>query len=135
MSNLGSGIFVSVVKLLMSLNLVLMSPVTLLPASRAIEALLPTEPESFGGRFATRLALIGAISTCAAVLPGFETVAGLTGALGGATCFSLPALCYGHFCQDELTLRGRLTVYAVALLGVLGSAYSFAQQAFLSMSG
>lgn len=131
MNNLEAGAFVALVKVLMSINLVLMSPVTLLPASRAIEALLPAKHSTFGSRSAVRLLIVGGMAVTAAVSPGFETVAGLTGALGGVTCFTLPALCYCHFCKDTLTLRGQLTAYAVIALGVGGSAYSFAQQAIL----
>lgn len=126
MQNLDDGVFVVLVKLLMSLNLVLMMPITLLPASRATEHLIGASTPLT--QAALRLTLICGLATAAALLPGFETIVGLTGALGGVTCFTLPALCYAHFCRQRLTHLGSGVAYAVATFGIVGTLWSFVQQ-------
>ena len=126
MQNLQDGPFVGSVKALMALNLVAMMPITLLPASRAAEQLV--RAESMHERAAVRLCLLGALALAAAAFPHFETIVGLTGALGGATCFTLPALCYAHFCRERLLPWQLCIAYAVALFGIIGTLWSFAQQ-------
>jgi hypothetical protein len=50
------------------------------------------------------------------------------GALGGATCFTLPALCYDFFCAARLAPWQRGLAYAVAAFGIAGTVWSFYQQ-------
>ena len=51
---------------------------------------------------------------------------GLTGALGCLTGFSLPALCYAHFCAPPP--RQLAFARAVAVFGGVSTLWSFAQQ-------
>jgi len=128
MSNLEDGAFVITVKLLMSLNLVLMMPITLLPASRALEALwAPCLGTSSWAHALLRLSMLVGLAVAAALFPSFEAIVGITGALGGATCFTLPALCYAHFCCGEIPCRRGLA-HAVPVFGLAGTAWSFVQQ-------
>ena len=128
MQNLPEGGFLTAVKLLMSLNLLLMTPITMLPASRAIEAPLRLSARPLA-RSALRVAVLAGITAAAAVVPDFETVVGLTGSLGGLTAFTLPALLFGHFCgADHPTCRALAS--GVAAFGALGTAWSFWQICF-----
>lgn len=122
MQNLPEGGFLTAVKLLMSLNLLLMTPITMLPASRAIEGPLGLAASPYA-RSALRVTVIALISLAAAVVPDFETVVGLTGSLGGLTGFTLPALLFSHFCGHHGAL-GRRTAGGVAIFGVVGTAWS-----------
>ena len=126
MQNLDDGAFVIAVKLLMSLNLVMMMPITLLPASRAMEQMLGAGTPAT--QALARLAMIVSLAVAAALLPGFEMIVGLTGALGGVTCFTLPVLCYAHFCGDVLPMWQLAAAYSVAAFGVVGTLWSFVQQ-------
>ena len=122
MQNLPEGGFLTAVKLLMSLNLLLMTPITMLPASRAIEGPLGLAASPYA-RSALRFTVLAAISATAAVVPDFETVVGLTGSLGGLTGFTLPALLYAHFCGHRHAL-GLWAANGVAAFGVLGTIWS-----------
>ena len=126
MENLPNGGFVVAVKLLMALNLLATMPVTMLPASRALEQLAGVR--SSWACAALRLALLAGLAGAAATLPGFETVVGITGALGGITCFSLPALCYAHFCKAAMGAPAAALAHAVAVFGLAGTVWSFVQQ-------
>ena len=132
MQNLEDGAFVITVKALMSLNLVLMMPITMLPAFRAIEAAMDswlTAEASDLQRGGLRLLVVAGLAVGAAVFPGFETIVGLTGALGCLTGFTLPALCYAHFCAPQLSTCQQWFAYFVAAFGLVATAFSFAQQA------
>ena len=132
MQNLEDGAFVITVKALMSLNLVLMMPITMLPAFRAIEAAMDswlTSEASDLQRGGLRLLVVAGLAVGAAVFPGFETIVGLTGALGCLTGFTLPALCYAHFCAPQLSTCQQWFAYFVAAFGLVATAFSFAQQA------
>mmetsp|Transcript_38552 Transcript_38552/g.101718 ORF Transcript_38552/g.101718 Transcript_38552/m.101718 type:complete len:197 (-) Transcript_38552:246-836(-) len=127
MQNLDDGPFVYVVKGLMSINLVLMMPITLLPASRALEQLARVE-ETPWARALLRGTMIALLAIAASIFPGFEAIVGMTGALGGVTCFTLPALCYAHFCQERLSPWQIWVANGVAIFGVGGTLWSFLQQ-------
>ena len=100
MQNLPGDSFVLAVKLLLSLNLLLMTPITMLPANRAIEGPLGISAAPLA-RSALRLAALAAIALLALLLPFFETMIGLVGAISGFTCFTMPLLCFIHVCSDR----------------------------------
>jgi len=126
LQNLEDGVFVVAVKCLMSLNLVLTMPITLVPALRALEQM--SRASTAMSCAALRIATVLALAVGAAVFPGFEAIVGVTGALGGATCFTLPALCYDFFCAARLAPWQRGLAYAVAAFGIAGTVWSFYQQ-------
>ena len=125
MQNLPDGNFLIVVKLLMTLNLLLMTPISMLPASRAIEMALGVSSSPYM-RSTLRIAVLAGISATAACVSDFETVIGLTGSMGGITSFTVPALSYSHFCGQH-SLLTKWAAHGVALFGVLGTAWSIVQ--------
>ena len=127
MQNLQDGAFVVTVKVLMSLNLILMMPITMLPAYRALESRL-AEDTSMLVYAILRLSIIATLALAAALFPGFESIMGFTGALGCLTGFTLPALCYAHFCARRLSTIQKGVAYFVAGFGLFATAFSFAQQ-------
>ena len=64
MQNLPEGGFLTAVKLLMSLNLLLMTPITMLPASRAVEGALGLAASPYA-RSALRIMVLAVISATA----------------------------------------------------------------------
>lgn len=125
-SLLGGGSLVATVQVAVAANLTFMCPITLLPASKALEA--SAGVHSTAARWALRLTLVGVLALLAVVLPDFELITGLIGAVSSFICFVMPALCYLRFCAHELNSWQRLGARAVVAFGWAGAAFSLAQQ-------
>jgi amino acid permease len=126
----GSAI-VAAVKLAFSANLLLMSPIILLPASKATEEALGVDRSSRPKLYScvTRLSLVATMGVGALVLPSFELVTAIIGALTALTGFTVPAICYLRFRGDSIGLAHRFWLGAVGALGIFGTAYSLIQLA------
>ena len=112
---------VQAVKVAYSLNLLLMRPIVLLPASKAMEDALGVVASP-----AARIALVGVIGVGAVVLPSFEVVTAIMGGLTALLAFTVPALCYLSVCGGSLGPMERAWLVVVGLLGVGGCVYTLA---------
>ena len=123
--NLPTGVFVATVELAMSANLVFMTPITLLPASKALEELAGVTSDR--AQAALRLTIVFAVAVGAVCLPDFELITGVTGALSSISCFVMPALCYLMFCRDEMGRPEVAVARAVAAFGWVVTVWSLFQ--------
>ena len=98
-----------------------MSPIVLLPASKAMEDALGVVASP-----AARIALVGVIGVGAVVLPSFEVVTAIMGGLTALLAFTVPALCYLSVCGGSLGPVERAWLVVVGLLGVGGCVYTLA---------
>ncbi|KAL1520248.1 hypothetical protein AB1Y20_023718 [Prymnesium parvum] len=132
--NLGKGgAPLKLVKLAMSVNLTLMTPITLLPATKIVEQRVLQQlrlPFTTAACSVVRLLVVASLAVTASVLTNFELITGLTGSLGSITCFTFPALIYLHFCGVRLSPAERVFAYAVALIGACGFVVSIGQVLF-----
>jgi proton-coupled amino acid transporter len=86
--NIPPGPFFTTVKLAVSLNLIMMYPVTMLPASKALEGAFGLE-----GRVPSaicRTTIVAAMSVFGLAIPSFEFMQSLTGSLTMFTALSMP---------------------------------------------
>ena len=133
LQNIPSGRSVTLaVKLAMSANLLLMTPMTLLPVSKALEDLLGVNGSSQPGLFSacTRLGLVASLCLCAFLLPGFEIACALVGSFTGLATFTVPAACYRHFCEWRLGPVHRAWLTLVADFGVAVTVLAMGQVLF-----
>ena len=119
----------SAVKLAMSANLLLMTPMTLLPVSKAIEDAFGVHQSYRPVAYSrcTRLGLIASLGLLAAVLSSFEGVCALVGCLTGLSCFTVPAACYLHIFSHRLGSLRRVWFVGLVLFGLVGTAFSAVQ--------
>lgn len=130
LQNLDPHLTVTVVKLAMSANLTFMTPMTMLPASKAVEDALGLTSASRVN--AMRLVLVCGCALVATLLPNFEVISAVTGTTGGVTALVMPSLCYRHFCcadPDDPSSRRRggaeaRTTLIIAAFGAAGFVYS-----------
>ncbi len=127
MRNLSPGFVTDAVKLAFSANLVLMTPITLLPASKAMEDGIGVSSAPMAARCAARLALVAAMGGAALLLDNFETITAAVGCLTGITAFSVPALCYLRLCGEGCGPAHRAWLGFVVGLGAFGTLFSLGQ--------
>jgi amino acid permease len=126
MENLQSGWVTNAVKVTFSVNLLLMSPIVLLPASKAIEDALALTAKRPLLQRAARLGLVAAMGGASLMPAGFEVITAVVGCLTGITAFSIPALCYLRL-AEPLPCAHRAWLYLVVAIGICGTTYAMAQ--------
>ena len=130
LQNIDGGAAGAFIKLALCVDLCMMTPVTLLPASKAIEeALGAYESRRPALNVALlRTAIVGGCTLAAGLLDNFELIVALVGALtAGVVCYVFPALCYVALCAHRLTPAQLATARAVAVLGACASAFATVQ--------
>jgi len=135
LQNIPSGHSITIaVQLAMSANLLLMTPMTLLPVSKAVEDAFgihrSRRPRIYST--CTRLGLVGSLCLCAFLLPGFEIACALVGSFTGLATFTVPAACYRHFCAHRLGPWRRRSLDLLAGFGVAVTVLTMGQVLFLT---
>jgi hypothetical protein len=108
-----------------SINLIFMYPVTMLPASKAIEealgitALLPS--------VALRLCIIGSMTVTGMLLPSFEFLQSLTGSLTMFTALSMPPYAYWLLRINETGAAHKAWLWFVLVFGLACTVFSTTQ--------
>ena len=93
--NIPPGPFFTTVKLAVSVNLIFMYPVTMLPASKAVEEFIGIDAARQRVASACcRTAIVAAMSITGMLLPSFEFLQALTGSLTMFTALSMPPYAY-----------------------------------------
>jgi solute carrier family 36 (proton-coupled amino acid transporter) len=123
--NIPPGVFFTTVKLAVSINLVMMYPVTMLPASKAIEEALGIK--TIIPSIALRLCIIGSMTVTGMALPSFEFLQALTGSLTMFTALSMPPYAYWLLCKDEMGAAHNLWAWFVLVFGLACTVFSTAQ--------
>eukprot|EP00656_Telonema_subtile_P034222 TRINITY_DN38338_c0_g1_i1.p1 TRINITY_DN38338_c0_g1~~TRINITY_DN38338_c0_g1_i1.p1 ORF type:complete len:456 (-),score=80.68 TRINITY_DN38338_c0_g1_i1:183-1550(-) len=141
--NMGSGVFVDVVKITMSMVLFAQFPLTLLPATIMMESLCGVDPGSDAQRTKQPRAISNAVwrivlrvgATVLIVVisaivvkyasNGFQLVVELTGSFSnGIIAFVLPPLFYRNTCGDQLTPMERAVNWGVLGFGTAGTLFA-----------
>ena len=120
-----AGIFFTTVKLAVSINLVMMYPVTMLPASKAIEEALGIE--ALMPSILVRLCIIGLMTLTGMLLPSFEFLQALTGSLTMFTALSMPPYAYWLLCKNDMGFAHVVWAWFVLVFGLACTMFSTAQ--------
>ncbi len=123
--NIPPGSFFTTVKLAVSINLVMMYPVTMLPASKAIEEALGIE--TLLPSIVVRLCIISSMSVTGMLLPSFEFLQALTGSLTMFTALSMPPYAYWRVCKNEISVTHAVWAWFVLIFGLACTVFSTAQ--------
>lgn len=137
MNNLEGGLFLQFVQVCLCLNLVFMSPITLLPASKAVEEALGVQPRpgwpDMAPAHAVRLLVVSSVALAAIALPNFELITGVMGSFGAIMCFVIPAACQLKFRDGAMGAAEHALNYGIAALGLGGFVWSLYLQVVQAM--
>ena len=100
-------------------------PVTMLPASKAIEEALGIV--SLAPSCLLRLLIIAAMTTVGMLLPSFEFLQALTGSLTMFTALSMPPYAYWLLRREGMGAAHRVWCWFVLLFGLACTVFSTAQ--------
>jgi solute carrier family 36 (proton-coupled amino acid transporter) len=126
--NIPPGVFFTTVKLAVSLNLTFMYPVTMLPASKAIEDALGVCTRV--GSVMLRLTIVAAMTTLGMLLPSFEFLQSLTGAMTTCTLLSMPSYAFWTLRKNDMGPVHVRWCWFVLVFGVLCSIFSTVQTVY-----
>jgi len=129
LQNIGHSPISLAVKIAMSANLCFMMPMTLLPASKAIENSLGVSRLAWPrlASSVTRLSLVAVLAVGALALPSFEVTVALIGSATGLSTFTVPAICYLKLCGHHVSRLHQAWLVLVAAFGLVGMVFSLAQ--------
>eukprot|EP01051_Picozoa_sp_SAG22_P014562 SAG22_NODE_1785_length_3588_cov_10.712525_1_plen_143_part_00 len=133
-----AGVWFTTIKLAVSANLIFMYPVTMLPASKAIEDALGIRPGAPGSRpasVALRLCIVAAMTVTGLALPSFEFLTTLTGSLTMFTALSMPPFAYWLVARERMSTLYTVWCWFVLVFGLGCTAFSTAQTIYNRVEG